>query len=82
MKQCHFVMHSTCLTHLVTDHDNPAVKFIVIHAILQYNLLTKETHAIQYKTFFEHRILKICPLDLMMKNYSTHFKCHVIFEKE
>ena len=25
------------------------MKFIVIHAILKYNLLTKESHAMQYK---------------------------------
>ena len=81
------VMHSTCSTHLVTDHDNPAVKFIVIHAIPKYNLLTQKhmpsnTRKQYPETFFEHKNLKICPLGVMMKNYGTYFKCHLIFENE
>ena len=30
------------------------------------------------ETFFESKTLKICTLNILMKNYGTHFKCHMI----
>ena len=65
--------YHTCSTDSVTDHDNPAVKCIVIHTILKYNLLTYKTYYNHYKKtiswdIFESKNIKICPSNVTMKN--------------
>ena len=48
MKHYHvsqLLCNDTCSTDLVTDHDNPVVKSIVIHTIPNYHLLIHKTHS-------------------------------------
>ena len=50
-------------TDSVTDHDNPAVKSIVIHTILKYNVLSYKKHSNQCNktiSWDSQKNLKIC----------------------
>ena len=69
MKRCHFsqlLCNTLCSTALVTDHDKPAVKSIVILRIPKYNVLTYKNIPINvtkeyHETFFESKNPKIWP---------------------
>ena len=88
MKQCHFsqlLCNILCSTDSVTDHDNPAVKSIVILRIPKYNVLTYRKNVNQCNKTISLDIFQVekpknLPLNPIMKSYSTHFKCHVILQ--
>ena len=82
-QQCHFsqqLCNTLCSTASVTDHDKPAVKSIVILRIPNYSVLTYKNIPINVTKEYPET-LKF-GLNPIMKSYSTHFKCHVIFANE
>ena len=91
MKQCH-CSQPLCTSTILLQQIRSLIMIIQqLNPLYSLHICTIYSHTKhipintrkQYpETFFEFKNLKVCPLNVTMKNYGTHFKHHVIFAND